>query len=619
MLLDEIKKPNDIKKIPLSDMPELADEIRDFLIRSISETGGHLASNLGTVELTMALHLFLNFPQDKLIWDVGHQSYTHKLLTGRKDEFTTLRQYQGLSGFPKRNESDCDCFETGHSSTSLSAGLGFVKAKQLTGEKYNVVSVIGDGSLTGGLAYEALNNASKLNTNFIIILNDNNMSIAENVGGVSKYLNRVRTADTYLGLRDDVYNSLRGRSARNDKLIESIRRTKNTFKSFFVPGMFFEEMGITYLGPVDGHNVGEVLAALKNARRVRKAVIVHVKTEKGRGFEPAVRHPARFHGTGPFDLETGIPKKPRTVPNYTDVFSTVMCKLGKRDEKVVAVTAAMPGGTGLNRFRNIFPDRFFDVGIAEGHAVTFAAGLAAGGLKPVVAIYSSFLQRGYDEILHDVCRQQLPVVFAIDRAGIVGADGETHQGIYDLSYLSSIPGLTVMAPKNKWELSDMMKFAVSLGKPAAIRYPNREAYSGLSDFRTTVMAGRSEVIYREYGICLLAVGSMVQVAEQVRDLLKADDHPCSLVNARFVKPLDEELIREFSRDHELIVTMEENEGSGGYGSAVASFLKREDLNTGFISISAPDEYIEQGSVDILFRKAGMDAESVYNRILEHLK
>ncbi|MCR5304435.1 MAG: 1-deoxy-D-xylulose-5-phosphate synthase [Lachnospiraceae bacterium] len=619
MLLEQIKKPNDIKKIPASDMPALAAEIREFLVNSLSETGGHLGPNLGTVELTMALHMFLDLPKDKLIWDVGHQSYTHKLLTGRMDGFSTLRQYQGLSGFPKRSESDCDCFETGHSSTSLSAGIGFVRAKQLTGEKYTVVSVIGDGSFTGGLAYEALNNASKLNTNFIIVLNDNNMSIAENVGGVAKYLNTIRTADKYLEFRDDVYNSLKKKSANNDKIIESIRRTKNTFKSFFLPGMFFEEMGITYLGPVDGHNINELLRTFKEARRVRKAVIVHVKTEKGRGYEPAIKHPARFHGTGPFDIETGIPKNPRTVANYTDIFSTVMCKMGKRDEKVVAVTAAMPGGTGLNRFRNMYPERFFDVGIAEGHAVTFAAGLAAGGLKPVVAVYSSFLQRAYDEILHDVCRQNLPVVFALDRAGIVGADGETHQGIYDLSYLSSIPGLTVMAPKNKWELSDMLKYAISLEAPVAIRYPNREAYTGLEEFREEIITGKSEVIYRESGVCLLAVGSMVRVAEKVRERMKEAGKPCTLVNARFVKPLDVELIRDLCKDHELIVTMEENEAAGGYGSAVSMFMEKEGLKPNFLGIAAPDIYMEQGAVGVLMEKYGMDDKSVFHRIQEILK
>ena len=447
MFLEKIEKPNDIKEIGAENYNALAEEIRQFLIHTISVTGGHLGSNLGAVELTMALHLSLHLPEDKIIWDVGHQSYTHKILTGRRDSFINLRKYGGISGFPKRKESDCDCFDTGHSSTSISAGLGMVKARDLEGGKNTIVSVIGDGSLTGGMAYEALNNASRLETNFIIILNDNNMSISENVGGVSKYLNNIRTADMYLDLKEGVYDSLHGKSKYGDKVVSKIRRVKSSFKHLVVPGMMFEDMGITYLGPVDGHDIQAMMRILKEAKKVRGAVLVHVNTEKGKGYGPAERHPARFHGAEPFDIETGIPSAPRTKANYTDIFSTVMCKLGQRDEKVVAITAAMPDGTGLKRFRNMYPERFFDVGIAEEHAVTFAAGLAAGGLKPIVAIYSSFLQRAYDQILHDVCIQNLPVIFAIDRAGLVGSDGETHQGIFDLSYLSSIPNMHIMAPK----------------------------------------------------------------------------------------------------------------------------------------------------------------------------
>ena len=405
MFLEKIEQANDIKKLTESDYGVLADEIREFLIRSISETGGHLGSNLGAVELTMALHLFLNLPEDKIIWDVGHQSYTHKILTGRRDGFANLRKFGGMSGFPKRKESDCDCFDTGHSSTSISAGLGMVKARDIKGEKNTIVSVIGDGSLTGGMAYEALNNASRLETNFIIVLNDNNMSISENVGGVSKYLNNIRTADMYLDLKEGVYNSLHGKSKYGDKVVSQIRRVKSSFKNLVVPGMFFEDMGITYLGPVDGHDISAMVHMLGEARKIRGAVLFHVITQKGKGYAPAERHPARFHGAEPFDIETGIPSKPQNKANYTDIFSTVMCKLGQREEQVVAITAAMPDGTGLKRFRNMYPDRFFDVGIAEEHAVTFAAGLAAGGLKPIVAIYSSFLQRAYDQILHDVCLQ----------------------------------------------------------------------------------------------------------------------------------------------------------------------------------------------------------------------
>ena len=615
MLLDRIEKENDIKQIAKEDYDALAQEIREFLIEKISETGGHLGSNLGAVELTMALHLALTLPEDKIIWDVGHQSYTHKLLTGRRDGFATLRKYHGMSGFPKRKESECDCFDTGHSSTSVSAGLGMVKARDLRGEKNTIVSVIGDGSLTGGMAYEALNNASQLETNYIIVLNDNNMSISENVGGISTYLNNVRTATGYLDLKEGVYKALKGTS-RGESVIAKIRRLKNGVKQLVIPGMFFEEMGITYLGPVDGHDVNALIRVIGEAKRVKGAVLVHVVTEKG--YAPAQRHPARFHGAEPFEIESGLPKNPRNTSNYTDVFSTVMCKLGQREENVVAITAAMPDGTGLKRFRNMYPDRFFDVGIAEEHAVTFAAGLAAGGMRPVVAIYSSFLQRAYDQILHDVCLQNLPVVFAIDRAGLVGADGETHQGIFDLSYLSSIPGMTVMAPKNKWELSDMMKFAVHFDGPIAVRYPRGEAYAGLSEYRAPVVYGESEWIYEESEVALLAVGSMVKTAEQVRDRLKAAGHECSLVNVRFVKPADEKMIRKAAAGHRLIVTMEENVASGGYGERVRACLADAESGARLYTVTLPDAYVEHGNTELLKRELSLDADSIFEKIEEYL-
>ncbi|MDO4462970.1 MAG: 1-deoxy-D-xylulose-5-phosphate synthase [Bacillota bacterium] len=618
MLLDKIKSAGDIKKINPADYQELAQEIRTFLIEKISKTGGHLGSNLGAVELTMALHLFLDLPEDKLIWDVGHQSYTHKLLTGRREGFESLRKYGGMSGFPKRKESDCDCFDTGHSSTSISAGLGLVKARDIKGENHTIVSVIGDGALTGGMVYEALNNAGKLETNFIIVLNDNNMSISENVGGMSKYLNNVRTANAYLDIKEGVYNTLK-EIPKGAKVVEGIRKAKSSFKQLVVPGMFFEDMGITYLGPVDGHNIPAMLRVFQEAKRTRNAVIVHVLTQKGKGFIPAERHPARFHGAEPFDIETGLPTKPRTTANYTDIFSTVMTKLGARDEKVVAITAAMPDGTGLKRFRNIYPDRFFDVGIAEEHAVTFAAGLAAGGLKPVVAIYSSFLQRAYDQILHDVCIQSLPVVFAIDRAGIVGSDGETHQGIFDLSYLSSIPGMHIMAPKNKWELSDMMKFAVSLGAPIAVRYPRGEAYAGLKEHRAPIEMGKAEPIYVENEICLMAVGSMVKTAEEVRDRLKNAGYHCSLINARFVKPIDENAVEWAARNHKIIVTMEENVASGGYGEKVREKLDELPAGAKLVRIAIPDEYVEHGNVDLLKKEIGIDTDTIVEKIMKEME
>ena len=617
MILETIEKENDIKKVAPENWNLLAEEIRQFLIHKISVTGGHLGSNLGAVELTMALHLSLNLPEDKIVWDVGHQSYTHKILTGRKAGFENLRKYGGMSGFPKRKESDCDCFDTGHSSTSISAGLGLVKARDIMHQDHTVVSVIGDGSLTGGMAYEALNNAARMKSNFIIVLNDNNMSISENVGGVSKYLNNIRTADKYLDLKEGIYNSLK-ETRIGDPIVESIRRAKSSVKQLVIPGMFFEDMGITYLGPVDGHNIPAMLKVFKEAKRVKSAVLVHVITHKGKGFIPAERHPARFHGAEPFDIETGLPLKQKTKSNYTDVFSTVMCKQGDRNDKIVAITAAMPDGTGLKRFHNMYPDRFFDVGIAEEHAVTFAAGLAAGGLQPVVAIYSSFLQRAYDQILHDVCIQNLHVVFAIDRAGLVGSDGETHQGIFDLSYLSSIPNMHIMAPKNKWELSDMLKFAIDFQGPIALRYPRGEAFDGLREHREPIILGMGEWIYHEKDIVLVAVGSMVKTALAVREALQLKGYACSIINARFVKPIDTEILNEAVKDHSLIVTMEENVASGGFGEKVREYLDESGYQGSLLTISIPDEYVEHGNVDILREEVGIDAYSIQRRIEEVL-
>ena len=618
MVLEKIKKENDIKELSEEELKILASEIREFLIQKISVTGGHLASNLGVVELTIALHLFLDFPKDKLIWDVGHQSYTHKLLTGRREGFDELRKYGGMSGFPKRKESECDCFDTGHSSTSLSAGLGYAHARELTGEDYRVVSVIGDGALTGGMAFEALNNAAQLKSNFIMVLNDNNMSISENVGGLSMYLSGFRTADAYLDLKMGVMNSLNKIPVYGSRMVNRIRRTKSGIKQLFIPGMLFEEMGIIYLGPVDGSDVRGILRLLKEASNIDGPVLVHVLTHKGAGYEPAERHPARFHGAEPFDIETGLPSRPRVKANYTDIFSTVMRKLGDRDPKVVAITAAMADGAGLKRFRNMFPDRFFDVGIAEEHAVTFAAGLAAAGLKPIFAVYSSFLQRAYDQILHDVCIQNLPVVFAIDRAGLVGSDGETHQGIFDLSYLSSIPNMTVMAPKNKWELSDMIKYAVDFEGPIAIRYPRGEAYDGLKEYRQEISYGKSEWIYRESGVALVALGSMVKTAEKVYAALKERGIGTSLINARFAKPLDEEMLMEAALNHRLIVTMEENVINGGFGEHVIRFFEEKNADVRILPIAIPDEYVEHGNVDILYREVGIDCGTITARILECL-
>ena len=615
MILDRIQKENDIKNLTEEELSQLSDEIRKFLVESISVTGGHLASNLGVVELTMALHLCFDLPKDKIIWDVGHQSYTHKILTGRKEGFSSLRQYGGLSGFPKANESDSDCFNTGHSSTSISAGLGLAAAREITGEDYHVVSVIGDGSLTGGMAYEALNNASQLKKNFIIVLNDNNMSISENVGGMSKYLANFRTADSYRDLKASVMKSLQKLPVYGDRVIESIRNTKSSIKQLLIPGMLFEEMGIITLGPVDGGNIKELVTIFNEAKRVDGPVLVHVMTHKGAGYAPAEKNPSRFHGAEPFCIETGMPLKKKEKSTYTDVISTVMCQLAEKEPKLVAITAAMADGTGLAKFAKEYPNRFYDVGIAEQHGTTFAAGLAKAGLKPVFAVYSSFLQRAYDQVLHDVCIQNLPVVFAIDRAGLVGSDGETHQGIFDISFLSSIPNMTVLAPKNKWELADMMQYAVHFPTPIAVRYPRGTAYDGLRDYREPIQLGKSETLIDGSGVALFALGSMVQTAEKVAEMLKEQGVEATVINARFAVPFDKDRVAELTRDHKLLVTMEENVMSGGFGEHVASYVNEKDLDIKVQVIAIPDAYVEHGNVDRLKEDIGIDAKSVYEKVL----
>ena len=619
MVLEKIQKPNDIKKLSEDELKILQTEIREFLIHNIAVTGGHLASNLGVVELTMALHLSFSLPKDKIVWDVGHQSYTHKILTGRKEGFSSLRQYGGMSGFPKAVESDCDCFNTGHSSTSISAGLGLAKARELTGQNQTIVSVIGDGALTGGMAYEALNNASNLKSNFIIVLNDNNMSISENVGGMSRYLAGFRTADAYRGLKNNVMNSLNQIPVYGEKMVKKIRNTKSSIKQLFIPGMFFEEMGIIYLGPVDGNNIPEMRKLFAEAKRVDGPVIVHVLTHKGSGYAPAERNPSRFHGAEPFDVETGLPTKKKTVANYTDVFSTVIRKMGARNEKLVAITAAMADGAGLKRFSNLYPDRFFDVGIAEEHATTFAAGLAKAGLIPVFAVYSSFLQRAYDQILHDVCIQNLHVIFAIDRAGLVGSDGETHQGIFDISFLSCIPNMTVLAPKNKWELSDMLKYAIEFDAPIAIRYPRGTAYDGLKEYRAPIELGKSELIHSGKDVAILALGSMVKTAEEVCDGLLQKGIDATFINARFAMPFDESAICELAKEHRLLVTMEENVLSGGFGEHIISYVQQEELGIAVLPIAIPDAYVEHGNVEQLKRDLQLDAVSIVDRIINKLK
>lgn len=618
MVLDKIKQPNDIKKLSEEEINALPGEIREFLIETLSKTGGHLASNLGTVELTIALHLLMDFPKDKLVWDVGHQAYTHKILTGRAAEFEHLRQYGGISGFPKRSESDCDSFDTGHSSTSISAALGYCMARDLAGDDYKVAAVIGDGALTGGLAYEALNNASRLKkSNLLIVLNDNEMSISKNVGGMSTNLERLRTSSKYVGFKNDVLNSLES-WPNGERLIRKIRSTKNGIKSLMVPNMVFEDLGIMYLGPVDGHNIKAMVETFQMAVKIKGPVLVHVITKKGNGYLPAERHPSRFHGTDIFEIETGLPKR-NPNPGYTDVFSTVMRKMGDRNPEVVAITAAMAEGAGLKRFRNMFPDRFFDVGIAEEHAVTFAAGLALGGRVPVFAVYSSFLQRAYDQILEDVCLQNLHVVFAIDRAGLVGADGSTHQGVFDISFLTSMPNMTVMAPKNKWELSDMMKYAVSEHTgPIAIRYPRGEAYCGLKEHRAPIELGKAEEIKSGSKVMLFAYGSMVKKAEEAAELLSKHGIDAGICNARFAKPLDENYLNSIKSQYDMIVTMEENVLTGGFGEQVQAYLADRGYKGKVLKIAVPNEFVRHGSVTLLFKELKIDAESITERILKAL-
>ena len=614
MILEQIKGPEDLKKLTSEELSQLAEEIRAFLIEKISHTGGHLASNLGVVELTIALFRTFDLPEDKIIWYVGNLSYTHKILSGRRMEFDELRQYGGLSGFPKRKESPYDSFDTGHSSTSISAGLGIAQGRDILGEDYKVVSVIGDGALTGGMAYEALNNAARMKKNFIIILNDNKMSISENVGGMSRYLGGLRTGAGYNDLKKNVADTLERIPVVGGRMIDKIKRTKNSIKQLFIPGMLFENMGITYLGPVDGHNIPALCKVLKEAQKLDHAVLVHVLTKKGKGYEPAEKNPAHFHGVSPFDIKTGKPLAEKKYPTYTDVFSKKLCQLGETHPELVAVTAAMPDGTGVAAFGKKFPDRFFDVGIAEAHAVTSAAGMAAAGLRPVVAVYSSFLQRGYDQILHDVCIQNLPVLFAVDRAGLVGSDGETHQGIFDYSYLTSIPNMSVAAPKNLWELRAMLDFAMDYKAPFAIRYPRGTAYRGLKEFMQPIAYGKGEMIYEEENIALLAVGSMVSTGEHVRAKLKEEGVSCTLANARFVKPFDKELVDRLAKNHRLIVTMEENVLQGGFGLPVTAYIHEHYPQVKVMNIALPDAYVEHGNVSVLRKGLGIDSDSIIQRL-----
>ena len=607
-ILDQINKPNDIKKIPDKDIDALCFEIRQFLIENISKTGGHLSSNLGVVELTIALHKFLDFPKDKLIFDVGHQSYVHKILTGRKN-FEDLRKYNGLSGFPKITESECDAFNTGHSSTAISVAAGFVAARDLKKENYKVVALVGDGAMGGGLTMEALNNIGKFKSNMIIVLNDNEMSIDKNEGGLAVYLGHLRTKKSYMKLKEDLEKSL-GKS-----VTMRLKHIKDSFKSFFVDGMFFENLGITYIGPIDGHNVNQILAALKNASNVNKPVLIHVVTKKGKGYLPAEKNPGKFHGVGRFNIETGKLIKSGNSKTFTDTFSDTITEIGEKDTRVVAISASMEFGTGLRKFKENFPERFFDVGIAEQHAVTFAAALAANGLRPVCAIYSTFLQRAYDEIVHDVCLTAEPVVFAIDRAGITGEDGETHQGIFDLSYLSHIPNLTVMAPVNTAELKKMLEFAFTLNKPVAIRYQKGAEGELVAKVPVSdVVYGKAAQISTGTDVAIFSVGATMEQALSIKEKLENDKISVSLYNARFVSPIDREAVITASERHKVLVTIEDNVKRGGYGEAVSEILYENNCNVRFISAALNDTFIEQGKRSELLKLYGLDPEKIYGKI-----
>ena len=605
-LLDRIQKPNDIKKIPAAEYDHLAEEIRQFLVEKVSVTGGHLSSNLGAVELTMALHLSLDLPKDRIIWDVGHQSYTHKLLTGRKEGFDSLRLYGGMSGFPKRNESSCDSYDTGHSSTSISAALGLARARDLCRQDGFVVAVIGDGAMTGGLAYEALNNMARLNSNLIIILNDNDMSISKNVGGLSKYLGSIRTSNSYIQLRDRIHDSL------NDtmpKVVKGISRAKQSLKSFMLPGMFFEEMGITYLGPVDGHNVRDMVRAIEDAKRVNKAVLIHACTKKGKGYGPAEKNPSRFHGTPPFDIRTGEPLQPPKGTSYTGVFSKAMLRLAKEEPHLVGVTAAMEDGVGLKEFHRRYPRRFFDVGIAEQHAVVFAAGMAAGGMKPVVAVYSTFLQRAYDQIVEDVCLQQLPVVFAIDRAGIVGADGETHHGIFDVSYLRTVPGMKIFCPASFAELQVMLKTAVCETEgPAAIRYPRGGecGYGALHPEKEAVLQQGSD-------LTLVTYGTMICEVQRAAGILKERGISAEVIKLGEISGEDFPLVLASLEKTGLLLTAEEVCEAGFLGTVLSALAAEKGIALQSSMLNLGGGIIPHGGRAQLLMDYSLDAASIAAR------
>lgn len=617
--LKQVNFPGDIKNMDEKTLKQLAKEIRHFLVRSVSKTGGHLASNLGVVELTLALHYCFDLPEDKIVWDVGHQAYVHKLLTGRKKEFSKLRQLNGLSGFPKPNESEYDVFAAGHSSTSISAALGIAKARDLKGENNHIIAVIGDGAMTGGLAYEALNNAAKENTNLIVILNDNEMSISNNVGAMSRYLTHLRTDSAYIHAKESFQTFSKKIPVVGNVANFIFEKMRFGAKFMFLPGMLFEEMGFHYIGPVDGHNLGELTEVFQNVKQMRGPLLIHVKTKKGKGYPYAEQQSSKYHGVGKFDIKTGKPLSQSDKEDYSAVFGKKLMELAEKNESILALTAAMASGTGLLEFQKKFPERFFDVAIAEQHGVTFSAGLASQGMTPVFAVYSTFLQRAYDQIVHDVCMQKLPVVFAVDRAGVVGADGETHQGVFDIAYLSHIPNMSLLSPKNKWELEDMLAFAVELKKPVAIRYPRGTASEEFERNREKIVYGKSEIIQKGKEVALLAEGHMLSFAVEAAERLKQQNITAFVVNMRFLKPLDESMLKEVANCCDYVVTVEDGLKQGGFGSKVLEYYSDNGIyNVKVIRCGFPDKFIQQGTTEQLYHIYELDGEGIYNTVIDKM-
>lgn len=615
-ILDTIDSPSDLKNLKVPQLEELAGEIREILVNTVAENGGHLAANLGVVELTLALHHVLDTPRDKIIWDVGHQCYTHKVITGRKNEIHTLRRFKGLSGFPKVEESIYDVFNTGHSSTSISAALGMALARDLQRERFRIVAVIGDGALTGGMAFEALNHAGHQGCDLTVVLNDNEMSISRNVGALSTYLSNLRSDPAYFRRKAEIESWVQRIPGIGPNIVRVAEKLKDSLKYLIVPGMLFEELGFTYIGPIDGHNLQDLITVLGKTGGMKGPVLIHVITQKGKGYEPALAKPDEFHGIGPFNVDTGLPLKPASV-TYTQVFGDFMVQRASQDPRVVAITAAMTSGTGLSDFARRFPDRFFDVGICEQHAVTLAAGMARMGLRPVVAIYSTFLQRAYDQIVHDVCLQNLPVVFAVDRAGLVGEDGPTHHGVFDLSYLRHIPNLVVMAPSDENELADMLYSAFSYDMPVAVRYPRGSGEGvGVKKERKLIHLPQARIIREGRNMLFLGIGRGVGLALRAAEILQEQGIEASVVDARFVKPLDRELLGSLLRQFERVVTVEDNVLHGGFGSAVLEMAADLRRHCNILRVGVPDRFIEHGSVDALFDELGMDASGIVAKVME---